>query len=386
MKFIGSFVCCLLLAASASAFEVHQVPSAGGVVHRAVINGDWVAWGELGATGDRGSLYLRQLSTGTTTQIGIDPNPVYGPRTQLNAWAPWHPAIALGDGYLIWSDSRRTAFQQAVAHIRSYELATGTERILSSLDTANGTQHQFPAIDHGQVVWQTWDYGGNGKMAIQTAPADGSAAWSVFQAFPDSPWPLADIGGDWVVWKDDTDLGVYARRAQDPTATVIQSPDPTLSPRAPVTNGRYVIWSVRDESGPTYINRIMAYDLQTFSGFVILGDTGSSEHKSNVAISDRYVVWEDWRQNPPGDINRIDLDVWAYDLLTGVSFPVAAGPGVQHEPWIEGDRVIWINEAGGSRQIEWTTIPEPASFALLLASVMIWGGRGRRGQHHNSWC
>ncbi len=76
----------------------------------------------------------------------------------------------------------------------------------------------------------------------------------------------------------------------------------------------------------------------------------------------------------------------AYDLLTGVSFPVAAGPGVQHEPWIEGDRVIWINEAGGSRQIEWTTIPEPASFALLLASVMIWGGRGRRGQHHNSWC
>lgn len=387
MRYLTFQKCCFLLAGlmltgSATAFEVRQVPTEGGVVHRAVIDGDWVAWGELGIVDDRGSLYLRQISTGTTTQIGIDPNPAYGPRTQLNAWAPWHPAIALHDGYLVWSDSRRTAFQQATAHIRSYELATGTERIISSIEPADGSQHQFPAIDQGQVVWQTWDY--QGGMAIMTAPADGSASWEAFEAFGYSPWPIAGIGhsegGDWVAWKDDSDRGVYARRAGDAVATVVQSPDPMLSPRAPVTNGRYVVWSVRDEGGPVNVSRIMGYDLMTDSGFVILGDIGSPEHKSNVAISDRYVVWEDWRENPTGVIDRIDLDVWAYDLQTGASFPVATGAGVQHEPWVEGDRVIWINEASGTRQIEWTTIPEPAGVVMLLfgaAGVTRRGGNGR---------
>jgi hypothetical protein len=356
----------LMCAPQAWAGVVHEVPTQGGVAHRAVLSGDWIAWGERGLSDSTGSLYIQQISTGQITQFGIDPNPIYGPRAQLNAWAPWHPAIGIDGDYVVWSDSRRTAANQPVAHIRSYNLATGVETILSSMTPSDGSQHQFPAIADGQVVWQTWNAGGGSAMAIQTAAADGSGAWSTFHSFPNSPWPIADIGGQWVVWKNDSDLSIYGQRLTDDTATVINAGLPTDSPRAPVTNGRYVVWATRDESGPQHINRIMGYDLLTDTEFVILADTGSPEHKSNVAISDRYVVWEDWRQNPIGEIERVDLEVWAYDLLTGQSFAVATGPGLQHEPWIDGDRVIWIDEFEGTRRIMWTVIPEPTTSTVLL--------------------
>lgn len=356
-------------ASPAAADIVHEVPTQGRVVHRAVIGGDWIAWGELGLSDATGSLYIQQISSGQITQIGIDPNPIYGPRARLNAWAPWHPAIGIDGEYVVWSDSRRTSPQQITAHIRSYNLNTGVETILSSLTVGDGSEHQFPAIADGQVVWQTWNAGGGGGMAIQTAAADGGGGWTTFQSFPNAPWPIAHIGGEWVVWKDDGNRGIYGKRLTDAAATVIHAGVPTESPRAPVTNGQYVVWSVRDEGGPQFVNRIMGYDLASSTEFVILADTGSPEHKSNVAISNRYVVWEDWRQNPAGVIDRIDLDVWAYDLLTGHSFAVASGPGIQHEPWIDGNRAIWIDEADGTRRIKWTVIPEPSVAALLLGAA-----------------
>lgn len=368
----------VMSASPVAAGVVHEVPTQGRVVHRAVIGGDWIAWGELGLSDATGSIYIQQISTNQITQIGIDPNPIYGPRARLNAWAPWHPAIGIGGDYVVWSDSRRTSPQQATAHIRSYNLNTGEETILSSLTTSDGSEHQLPAIANGQVVWQTWNAGGGGTMAIQTAAADGSGGWSTFQSFPNAPWPIAHIGADWVVWKNDSDRGIYGKRLTDATTTVIHAGVLTESPRAPVTNGTYVVWSVRDEGGPQFVNRIMAYDLQTSTEFVILADTGSPEHKSNVAISDRYVVWEDWRQNPEGVIDRIDLDVWAYDLLTGQAFAVASGPGVQHEPWIDGNRVVWIDEAGGTRRIMWTVIPEPTGATALLLGAALGLTRRRR--------
>jgi hypothetical protein len=69
-----------------------------------------------------------------------------------------------------------------------------------------------------------------------------------------------------------------------------------------------------------------------------------------------------------------------------MAFPIATGPGNQHEPWIAGDMVVWIDDATGQRMIGWTTLlPEPSGALIFLGAagwVMYkkrhWAGSCRR--------
>lgn len=360
----------LLLTTPTLAFDVHNVPTQGRVVHRAVISGNRIAWGELGSSDTTGYLYVRDLTTNTTRNIYT--NASLPGRTILQSWAPWHPAIALDGDYLVWSDSYRTAVNDANAQIRSYNLATNQLLTIGSINKLYGNDASYPALSGNTAVWQAWNASGaTWNMAILRADVTQPNSVVVDQSFTDGAWPIADISGNWIVWKSDTTRGIYAKQVGDPTVLTLHTGLPTESPRAPVIHGDIVAWSVRDESDPlNHTSSIQGYNLATSTPFTILADIGSPEHKSNVAISDRYVVWEDWRSNPPGNINRINLDVWAYDLVTGQSFMVAGGTGVQHEPWIDGNKVVWIDEASGSRQIMWTEIPEPATATLLLLATL----------------
>ncbi|MCC7146447.1 MAG: hypothetical protein IT443_08375 [Phycisphaeraceae bacterium] len=362
---------------SAQAFEAHNIPTQGGTLFRAVVSGHRVAWGERTSSDSTGKLYYRDLNTGVTQQVPY--NPTYGSRVWLQSWAPWHPAIAIEGDYIVWSDSLRFSATEAAAQIRSYNIVTGQVTTIGSTSKAYGNDQYYPAISGSRVVWQGWNAtGASWNMAILQADVATANSVTVAQSFSAGVWPIADVSGDWIVWKSDIDRGIYAKHGTDAPVT-LHTGTLTESPRAPVVHGNIVAWSVRDESDPNnHTSSIQGYNLATNTPFTILADIGSPEHKANVSISDRYVVWEDWRHNPEGVMDRIDLDVYAYDLWTGQSFAVAEGAGVQHEAWIDGNTVVWTDEVSGTRQLMWTVIPEPTSAMLLAAPALLALARRRR--------
>jgi len=88
-------------------------------------------------------------------------------------------------------------------------------------------------------------------------------------------------------------------------------------------------------------------------------------------VDGRFVVWEDHR-------NGVDADVWGYDLLTGMEFPIYQGPGDQQRPKISGDLVVWYTDITGEPSRIWAAyIPEPASMGLFgLGAALLAGRRG----------
>ncbi len=62
----------------------------------------------------------------------------------------------------------------------------------------------------------------------------------------------------------------------------------------------------------------------------------------NLVGNDRWLVWQD-KRNETGDENYYAADIYAYDLLTGAEIAVAVADGVQQQPTLSGDRVVWAD-------------------------------------------
>ena len=120
-------------------------------------------------------------------------------------------------------------------------------------------------------------------------------------------------------------------------------------------DGDTIAWCQRDRTGSAAgVNQIATYDLTTGETKIVVPNTSSFEHRSNIAISGNVLVWEDWRENPFNNI-RTNLDVYGMNLVSGEVFPIATGAGNQHLPWISGNRVVWFDDNGGNN-LRWTEI------------------------------
>lgn len=356
----GVSVLCLLFADPAAGGISGSIASRGGTIFRPVVSGDWVAWSELGNLG----LYAYNLATGEERTVVT---PVFDPRTRLVhgsvmlwPYSPWHPQIAIDGTTVVWAD-RRVGEPFRDSEIYAYDLAAGVETRIGPVTGSFGSAHYYPSLDDGRIAWQ------GGGWRVMTSGADGSDVRMLGAA----GGPVPDVAGDLVVWTSGAaGASLYAADLTTGAVQRLHTFTAQQNPRGPVTDGRTIAWSMRDLTSGQNIVSIMAYDLATGELITILEHTGSPEHRSNVAISDGVVIWEDWRHNTD-DVNRLDLDVWGHDLATGKSFPIATGPGNQHEPWIDGDRVVWVGELNRERTIGYATLapvsaPEPTSAAWYL--------------------
>lgn len=349
-----------LLAPAAAAGPSGLIGPSMGSIFRPVASGDWIAWAEMGTMG----LYAQNAATGERRTI-VEPrfDPVLGltyGSVVLHGFAPWHPQIAMDGTSIIWSD-RRHGTGGSRFRIYSYDLATGVESLVgpSPSSRAYGLDHVYPSVSGGRVVWQ------GGGWRVMHANVDGSGLTS----FGGGSGALPQIAGDALVWSSGSvGAWIYHRDLTTSQTRVIFQSTELQNPRGPVTDGRYVAWSMRDLTSGRNIVSIMAYDLLTGELVTVLEHTGSKEHRSNVAISNGVVIWEDWRNNTD-DFERYDLDVWGFDLTTRTAFPIATGPGNQHEPWINGDMVVWVDDSTGQRMIGWTLLmPEPGPGLILLVA------------------
>ncbi|MCC7146446.1 MAG: hypothetical protein IT443_08370 [Phycisphaeraceae bacterium] len=356
----------VLTTSSVSAAASGYIEPQEGEIFRPVISGDWIAWGETQTFG----LYLNNIVTGETRTV-VAPaqhGSLYYGTTVLWEFAPWHPNIALGGSKLVWAD-RRTVSGQPSIHLRTYDLVTGVEKALLPSYTYRGSENYFPATDGQTVVWQ-YNNNGVGRADMDT----GNNRW-----YRSVSWPTPAVSGPWVVWKNGEEGGaLLARNQTSGLTTQFFTATDKQTIRPPVIDGTLVAWSMRDMTEGDNIVKIMAYDLATGTLTMVKDHTGSPEHRSNVAVSGNLVLWEDWRNNTD-TIDRYNLDVWGYDLATGVEFPVATGPGNQHVPWLSGHTAVWVDDALGHNRIGWKTIstPEPASLLSLVLGCLYFFKRPR---------
>ena len=106
-------------------------------------------------------------------------------------------------------------------------------------------------------------------------------------------------------------------------------------------DGNIVVWADGDE-GKTH--RIRGINLNTRQVFLV--SSGSVEAYSRLAISGRWVVWEDGRN--PGKRNG---DIYGCDLVTRQEFPICVEPHNQEQPDVSGNLVVWMDERNGNRDI-----------------------------------
>ena len=70
--------------------------------------------------------------------------------------------------------------------------------------------------------------------------------------------------------------------------------------------------------------------------------TQEPAERLNLVGNDRWLVWQD-KRNETGEANYYAADIYAYDLSTGEEIAVAVADGVQQQPALFNDLVVWAD-------------------------------------------
>ncbi len=89
-----------------------------------------------------------------------------------------------------------------------------------------------------------------------------------------------------------------------------------------------------DDSGQVQLYNIVSGETQQV--------TQVSAERVNLVGNDRWLVWQD-KRNETGDDNYYAADIYAYDLFAGEEIAVAVAAGVQQQPALAGDTVVWAD-------------------------------------------
>ena len=149
-----------------------------------------------------------------------------------------------------------------------------------------------------------------------------------------------EVDGSVVVWREPGDGTNQVVRAKDIEAgNVVLAKQTALYTWAETAvTGSLIIWSDAREGDfdvygidlPTGQERIIAQALNNQIG---------------AAAGDHFVVWTDDRNSrtdvPPEQFNS---DIYAMNLRTGQEIPVCTAPGLQNDPDVHGDFIVWADQ------------------------------------------
>lgn len=142
------------------------------------------------------------------------------------------------------------------------------------------------------------------------------------------------VSGDTIVWQDfrngNWDIFAWDAKTQQATPLIATPEDET----DPVVSGNFVAFRRLSRTGGS--PQLVLYDRRTQRETVIASD----HFIGRVALSDRFVVWEDWRAGFP--------ELYAYDLLEGTEFAVARSQRVSC-PAVSSQLIAWVTELPGGR-------------------------------------
>lgn len=70
--------------------------------------------------------------------------------------------------------------------------------------------------------------------------------------------------------------------------------------------------------------------------------TQQSAERFNLVGNDQWLVWQD-KRHETGDENYYAADIYAFNLISGEEIPVAVADGVQQQPALSGEMVVWAD-------------------------------------------
>jgi hypothetical protein len=70
--------------------------------------------------------------------------------------------------------------------------------------------------------------------------------------------------------------------------------------------------------------------------------TRDPAERFNLIGNDQWLIWQD-KRNETGDENYYAADIYAFDLISGEEIPVAVAEGVQQQPALSGETVVWAD-------------------------------------------
>ena len=287
----------------------------------------WYDWREYPTEGSDPDIYGYDLSTYTEFPVCTAPGTQSSP--------------AVSGNIVVWEDARD--YSATGWDIYGYDLSTHEE---FGICTAPGNQ-EFPAVDGSIVVWQD---GRNDAMRTDIYGYN----LSTHVEFPVCTAPGSqispDISGNIVVWSADGE-NIYGCDL----STALEFPIclTPLAQTAPAISGALVVWqdcrngatwSPSPYEPPASLPDIYARDLSTSAEFPIVT---LYIGQYNPAVSNNIVAWEDYRNAGLACEHFFcwfdRLDIYAYDLSSGLEFRVSTqGPGGS-SPAVSGNIIVWSN-------------------------------------------
>jgi beta propeller repeat protein len=141
--------------------------------------------------------------------------------------------------------------------------------------------------------------------------------------------------GRWAFWQDQSDGNweIYARDVTASNGSIAQLTHTPLSQENPRSDGRYVVWQGQEANGNW---DVFMYDMETSNSLVQLTSTAAND-EINPAIDWPWVVYQ---SRATGDTNEPWL-LFATNLANGQNFFVS--PSTQNElaPDVQAARVVW---------------------------------------------
>jgi hypothetical protein len=352
------------------------------LAHRAAVSGDWIVWAEFGTAYNTASIYAIDVNKPNAA----DRITIANKTALADTWAPWSLQFAVDGNSVFWVDDSAPSGPDSQVFQVDLSAETLTPKIIGPTVSGLGQRAGYPSASGSRVVWQAWSIDNQPRMGLVISDpwTSDPATVSKLDAFPrtsdpyQDAWPAPSLSGKWAVWKDDRPGykgGLWARDVTDLAAPPIEikTSDPLFDVRPPVIDGDMVAWCQRDNTATGLgVNQVVTYNLVTGVTTIVVPDTHSPLHRSNVSISGNVLVWEDWSSNYAGGTQwdwQLDplanLDIGAWDLLNNVpiTIPGASGPANQIKPWIDGDRVVWyetLYDSGtgkvGAPELKWAEI------------------------------
>jgi TolB protein len=149
----------------------------------------------------------------------------------------------------------------------------------------------------------------------------------------------ASIQGGRVVYEDHRGPGIEIYGVDLHTGLEFAVIHDTPHQHYPVIYGDIVAYTdLRNSTTGLDGTDIFARDLVTGQEFAV---TTAPGQQIKLAISERYIVWEDDRFGETGSRGGSNRDIYGFDLNTSLEFQIAGGSAAQIHPDIDGSRVVW---------------------------------------------
>jgi beta propeller repeat protein len=251
------------------------------------------------------------------------------------------PLPSFSGNYIAWDDGNFIPGMSKTMDVWLYDVTTNTKRHLFNNPTYDETS---PQVSGNKIVW--FDER-KGYYDVYLYDLSTGVEKQITNSMRDRSY--LKFEGNRILWTDFTDRTVRLYDLTTNTERIIASRIATAD-----ISGNKIAYVASGFNGVRYTNEVYVHDLSTGTTRQIT-DTNPSSMKLAVDITGNLVTWIDYRDNP---IDGQDPNIYLYNLATNRETRVTyADTGIQFDPTVSGNRVVWTDGRGEFANIYVYNIP-----------------------------